>query len=281
VKVLGNEKVAALLREQSIKQGKIFDDPKSANSIPSFIETYSIQTEELLEPDVSKYKNFNEFFFRKLKPDARPVQNEDDKDVIVSAADSRLTVFVSVDVAKAFWVKGQNFNIPNLLNLPPTAPEVAPFQNASLAIFRLAPADYHRFHSPIDCEVGDIEHVDGRFYTVNPQAINEPGFDVLTANVRSILYLKHIPTGKSIAYVAVGALLVGSIEWTGGKQKGTTLKRGDELGYFAYGGSTIVIVFPQEVIDFDQDLVSNSEKPIETLVKVGYSIGKVKAPAAN
>jgi phosphatidylserine decarboxylase len=276
VKLLNNQKVDELLKEQSIKQGKIFDDPKSAESIPSFIETYSIQTSELLEPDISKYKNFNEFFFRKLKPDARPIQNEDDKNVIVSAADSRLTVFVTVDLAKAFWVKGKGFNIPNLLNRPPTAPEVAPFQNASLAIFRLAPADYHRFHCPIDCEVGDSENVEGRFYTVNPQAVNEPGFDVLTANVRSILYLKHIPTGKMVAYVAIGALLVGSIQWTGGKQKGTILKRGDELGYFAYGGSTIVIVFPQEVIDFDPDLVSNSEKPVETLVKVGYSIGKVK-----
>jgi phosphatidylserine decarboxylase len=65
---------------------------------------------------------------------------------------------------------------------------------------------------------------------VNPQAINEPGFDVLTANIRSILYLKHTPTGLPVAYVAIGALLVGSIRWTGGEVKGTVLKRGDELG---------------------------------------------------
>lgn len=62
-------------------------------------------------------------------------------------------------------VKGTNFNVPNLLNLPADSPKVAPFQNASVAIFRLAPADYHRFHSPIDCEVGDVEHVPGHFYT--------------------------------------------------------------------------------------------------------------------
>ncbi|KAH9479481.1 Phosphatidylserine decarboxylase proenzyme 2 [Psilocybe cubensis] len=272
--VLGTHKVDQLLRQQSIKQGQIYDDPKSAASIHSFIETYSIQIDELLEPDITKYKNFNEFFYRKLKPDARPVQNEDDKSVIVSAADCRLTVFTSIDLAKAFWVKGQNFNVPNLLNLPPDSPKAESFQNASIAIFRLAPADYHRFHCPIDCEVGDIENVPGHFYTVNPQAINEPGFDVLTANTRSILYLKHIPTGQLVAYVAVGALLVGSIQWTGGKEKGAVLKRGDELGYFAYGGSTIVIVFPKEIVEFDEDLVSNSQKPIETLVKVGYSIGK-------
>jgi len=272
--LLENRKVEELLREESIKQGRIYDDPKSVHSIPYFVEAYSIQTDELLEPDVTKYGSFNEFFYRKLKPDARPVQNPDAELGICSAADSRLTVYESVDMAKAIWVKGQNFNMQNLLNLPEGSPKLEPLKNASVAIFRLAPADYHRFHSPIDCEVGDIENVDGNFYTVNPQAINYPGFDVLTANTRSILYLTHKPTGQEVAFVAIGALLVGSIQWTGGKEKGTVLKRGDELGYFAYGGSTIVVVFPKGLVEFDQDLVSNSQHPIETLLKVGYSIGR-------
>ncbi|KAJ3503090.1 hypothetical protein NLJ89_g8589 [Agrocybe chaxingu] len=276
IKVLGNRRVEELLREQSIKQGKIYDDPKSVHSIPSFVETYSIQLDELLEPDVGKYGCFNEFFFRKLKPDSRPIQNEDDPTVICSVADCRLTVYTSVDLAREFWIKGQNFTIPNLFNLPPSSPKVEPFHDdARLAIFRLGPADYHRFHSPIDCEVGEIEHVPGQFFTVNPQAVNEPGFDVFTANTRSILYLKHLSTSLPVVFVAICALLVGSIVWTGGKEKGATLKRGDELGYFAYGGSTIVVIFPKEIIDFDEDLVSNSEKPIETLVKAGYSIGRM------
>ncbi|KAF4611209.1 hypothetical protein D9613_006883 [Agrocybe pediades] len=275
VRTLGNKRVDELLREQSVKQGAIYDDPKSAMSITSFINAYSIQTDELLESDISKYRTFNEFFYRKLRPDARPIQNEHDPQTIISAADCRLTVFESVDTAKAFWVKGQNFDVPHLLNLPADSPQLEPFKNSSLAIFRLAPADYHRFHTPIDCEVGEMVHVPGHFYTVNPQAVNEPGFDVLTANTRTILYLKHIPSGRMVAYVAIGALLVGSIQWTGGKEKGTILKRGDELGYFAYGGSTIVIVFENDTVKFDEDLVSNSEKPIETLVKVGYSIGKI------
>ncbi|KAF9475217.1 hypothetical protein BDN70DRAFT_908230 [Pholiota conissans] len=267
IKLLNNRRVEELLREESIRQGAIYDDPKSVNSIPYFIDTYTIPTDELLEPDITKYKTFNEFFYRKLRPDARPVQHPDDDTVICSAADCRLTVYTSVDIAKAIWVKGQNFNVPNLLNLPEDSPKLEPFKDASIAIFRLAPADYHRFHSPIDCEVGDIEHVDGRFYTVNPQAINYPGFDVLTANTRSILYLKHQPTGQMVAFVAVGALLV--------EEKGTILKRGDELGHFAYGGSTIVVVFPKGLVEFDHDLVSNSQHPIETLLKVGYSIGRM------
>jgi len=78
--------------------------------------------------------------------------------------------------------------------------------------------------------IENLINILNKLLAVNPQAVNEPGFDVLTANTRSILYLKHIPSGRMVAYIAIGALLVGSIQWTGGKEKGTILKRGDELG---------------------------------------------------
>jgi phosphatidylserine decarboxylase len=245
-----------------------------------------------------------------------------------SAADCRLTVYETVDLAKKFWyvliiynspfglyafgthrIKGNNFTIPNLLNVSSTSSKATAFQGGSLAIFRLAPSDYHRFHSPLDGIVGDVEHVPGQYYTgqvlfpvglgrvlhkylyllfspsygnlltqpltslVNPQAVNEPGFDVLTTNSRSILYLTHTQSGLRVAFVVIGALLVGSIKWTTGSQKGTTVKRGDELGfvtvyrlagavrtdnkwlvcdfrYFAYGGSTVVVIFPKGMIKY-------------------------------
>lgn len=151
-------------------------------------------------------------------------------------------------------IKGDQFSIPALLTVPLDSKEAAAFADASLAIFRLAPADYHRFHSPIDGLVGNVVDVPGQYYTgaafffllcardspicmyyaVNPQAVNEPGFDVFTANRRSVLYLTHAPTGLPVAVIAIGALLVGSISWTGGGQKGVEVKRGDELGCVAF-----------------------------------------------
>jgi phosphatidylserine decarboxylase len=208
----------------------LYDSPESAASIPSFVTTYSLDTSELLEPDVKKYKTFNEFFSRKLRPDARPVDNADDPLAICSAADCRLTVYQTVDLAKEFWIKGREFTIPNLLGVTPSSVKVSVFDGASLAIFRLAPADYHRFHCPIDCTVGEIVHIPGQYYTVNPQAVNEPGFDVFTANTRSVLYLTHAATGLPVAFVAIGALLVGSIGWTNGGEPGKTVKKGEELG---------------------------------------------------
>jgi len=275
--ILETKRVEHLLRDQSIKEGKHFDSPASAKSIASFVKTYDLKLDELLEPDISKYKTFNEFFYRKLKDGARPVQNADDPAGLCSAADSRLTVYQTIDLAKKFWIKGKHFNIPSLLNVPADSEKALAFDGSSLAIFRLAPADYHRFHSPIDGEVGEVVHIPGQYYTVNPQAVNEPGFDVFTANTRSVLYMKHTQTGLPVAFVAIGALLVGSIAWTNGGQKGNTVKKGEELGYFAYGGSTVVAVLPQGIVQFDSDLIKNSETPVETLVKVGYSLGKTPA----
>jgi phosphatidylserine decarboxylase len=190
--------------------------------------TYSLQTDELLEPDISKYKTFNEFFYRKLRPDARPVDHAADPLAICSAADCRLMVFQTMDLASEFWVKGRQFTIPNLLGVTPSSDTAKLFHGSSVAIFRLAPSDYHRFHSPIDGTLGEVVHIPGQYYTVNPQAVNEPGFDVFTANTRSILYLTHTATKLPVAYVAIGALLVGSINWTG--EKGNSVKKGDELG---------------------------------------------------
>ncbi|KAF7308811.1 hypothetical protein MKEN_01080700 [Mycena kentingensis (nom. inval.)] len=279
-KILRWEWVQDLLKEQSVKQGEIYDSPESIHAIPSFIETYSISTAELLEPDITKYPTFNQFFFRKLKSDARPVANASDPTTICSAADCRLSVYPTMDLARAFWVKGREFTIPALLDIPLASKEAYTFDGSSVAIFRLAPADYHRFHCPIDGKIGhrDFSHKDipGQYYTVNPQAVGLQGFDVFTANRRSVHYLSHAPTGLPVAFVAIGALLVGSVVWTHGSEDGAAVKKGDEIGYFAYGGSTVVVVFPRGVAEFDADLVENSLRPLETLVKVGESIGQYK-----
>jgi len=282
VKLLeGSKRVEDLLREQSIREGRIYDSPESVKNIPSFIRTYKISLDELLYPDIQHYATFNEFFYRKLKPDARPVENADDPAGICSAADCRLVVFPTIDLACKFWIKGDEFSIPTLLNLDASDPLCAPFEGGSLAIFRLAPSDYHRFHSPIDATlIGNARDVPGQYYTVNPQAVNQANLDVFTRNKRSVLFLRHTHSGKPVAFVAIGALLVGSIAWTA--EENATVRRGGELGYFAYGGSTVVAIFPRDFVTFDEDLVQHSvpsndrrgHRAIETLVKVGYSIGR-------
>jgi len=146
-----------------------------------------------------------------------------------------------------------------LLGSPTLASRFTPL--SSLAVFRLAPQDYHRFHSPVDGTIESVATLPGDYFTVNPQAVNET-LDVFTANRRDVLIINanlfparqgETPTVVPVAFVAIGALLVGSVNWS--KKPGEAVKKGDDLGWFAYGGSTVVCVFPQEAgIQWDDDL---------------------------
>jgi len=256
------------LKQQTASMGKHDDSTDSAKDIPNFIKTYNLTTTELAQPDVSQYNTFNEFFYRKLKDGARPIDSPGNSSVITSPADCRLTVFNSVHDAKEFWVKGKNFNLKNLLGNAPGADQ---FEGGSLGIFRLAPQDYHRFHAPIDGTVESITAIPGEYYTVNPMAVRE-NLDVLTDNKR-VVTMVSTPVGK-MAFVSVGALMVASINFTGANSVGAQLKKGDEMGYFAYGGSTLILVFQKGKIKWDQDLLDTSEKSLETLVRVGNHVAQ-------
>jgi phosphatidylserine decarboxylase len=155
------------------------------------------------------------------------------------------------------------------------------FDGGAIAISRLAPQDYHRWHSPIDGVIESITEIPGTFYTVNPQAINEAGaLNVFCENRRSVMIVRRrVGSSQSlssvIAIVAVGAMLVGSIKYNPGIVAGAEIRRGQCLGAFQYGGSTVIVLFPKGEVVFDGDLIANStEKCCETLVKVGWRIGR-------
>ena len=111
-------------------------------------------------------ETFNEFFYRKLKPDARPVEDPDDPYRLVSGADCRLMVFETVSEATRLWIKGRDFSVGRLLGDTYRA-EADKYVGGALCIFRLAPQDYHRFHSPVDGIVGPMTDISGEYYTVN------------------------------------------------------------------------------------------------------------------
>ncbi|KAI5480688.1 phosphatidylserine decarboxylase [Pseudohyphozyma bogoriensis] len=258
-KLLGNSHVEALLQQQSIKQGKLFDQtgPGVLEHIQGFVKTYEIDCSELLHPNIADYKTFNSFFYRQLRPDARPPAEPENAAVISSAADCRLVVFET----------GQKFTIASLLDDEKLASK---FEGGSIAIFRLAPADYHRYHSPLDATIGPTKNIEGTYYTVNPVAVNED-LNVFTKNRRDVTVLSVPAVGVDVGWVAVGAMLVGSINHT--KEEGSSVKRGEDMGYFAYGGSTCIALFPPGKVQWDADLAKNSEGQLETLVKVGERIG--------
>jgi phosphatidylserine decarboxylase len=192
--------------------------------------------------------------------------------VLSSPADCRLTVFPTVDLAKKYWIKGNGFTLAALLGSDKLASQ---FEGGSIVIARLAPQDYHRWHSPVTGKVNSITDIPGTYYTVNPQAINEAGtLDVFCENKRSVMMIQRSGTGSPVAVIAVGAMLVGSIRYNPGIQVNAEVRRGQCLGAFLYGGSTVIAVFPKAEAALDDDLVRNStEQVCETLVRVGDRIG--------
>jgi phosphatidylserine decarboxylase len=257
-----------LLKSMSIKQGVKYNSPESAREIPSFIAFHNLDVNEIRDP-LPSFKSFNEFFYRKLKEDARPVDSPNDPTVLVSGADCRLMAFESVNEATRIWIKGREFSVQRLLG-PAYADDAAKFTGGALCIFRLAPQDYHRFHSPVDGRIGPMTYIAGEYYTVNPQAIRT-SLDVYGENARKIVPIDS-PTFGRVMAVCVGAMMVGSIVTT--VQEGEEVKRGQEFGYFAFGGSTIVLLVQPGAVQWDEDLLINGRASLETLVRVGMRIGK-------
>ncbi|KAH8893211.1 hypothetical protein GQ53DRAFT_780694 [Thozetella sp. PMI_491] len=263
-----NKRIRKLLKGLSIKQGKKYDDPASKAEIRKFIEFHGLDMSEVLLP-IEDFKNFNEFFYRALKPGARPCSAPDNSRIIVSPADCRSVVFNRVDVATKIWVKGRDFSIKRLLG--DAYPEDAQrYENGgALGIFRLAPQDYHRFHIPVDGIMGTPKTIAGEYYTVNPMAIRS-ALDVYGENVRVLVPIDTEEFGR-VMVVCVGAMMVGSTVIT--RTEGERVQRAEELGYFKFGGSTIVLLFETGKMVFDDDLVDNSTGALETLIRVGMSVG--------
>ncbi|KAG8862724.1 hypothetical protein FRB96_000734 [Tulasnella sp. 330] len=274
----GPELLEPIFKWFSEYMGKEYDntDPKYVQGhIQAFIADYKIDTSQLLIQDFTQYPTFNSFFSRKLKVGARPIAGPNDPSIVTSPADSRCVVFESTQEAQNIWIKGKDFTVAKLLDIS-TEQATELFGDApEIAVFRLAPQDYHRFHAPIDAKLGNRTVLAGNYYTVNPQAVKED-LDVFAANHRAVQMLNH-KNGKNFAFVAVGALLVGSIQFS--QDPHTSINKGDDMGYFQYGGSTTVMVAPKGSVKWDSDLLRNSRSGVETLIQVGEQIGKMCAMA--
>ncbi|KAI9845164.1 MAG: hypothetical protein M1837_005049 [Sclerophora amabilis] len=269
------KRIRKLLRSLSIKQGIKYDDPASAREIESFVNFHKLDMSEVLLP-LKAFKSFNEFFYRALKPEARPCSAPDNPKIIVSPSDCRTVVFDTMDDATSVWVKGREFTISRLLGDAYPA-DAKRYVNGALGIFRLAPQDYHRFHIPVDGVMGTPKTIKGEYYTVNPMAIRS-ALDVYGENVRIVVPIDSVAHGR-VMVICVGAMMVGSTVITA--RAGQQVKRTEELGYFKFGGSTILLLFEPGVMKFDQDIVDNSNTALETLVRVGMSIGHSPEEAAH
>ena len=268
------------LLADSVAAGKRFDQRRSKTLIRGFVKDYGIDASEAELP-LSEYPTLNRFFARRLKRGARPIDRPRDDSALCSPCDCRISVFESVEAATKLWIKGNEFSVEALLGPRVFRRYGQDFKSgATVAVCRLAPTDYHRFHFPARCTYQTVD-VDAKnqiigsdLSLVKPFAVNSPTINPLTRNRRLVVPMSTSRVG-TFMFVIVGATRVGSIVIsapTRASGKNAAVK-GMELGYFQYGGSSVVLIFRKGAIQFDRDLIQNSKNGFETLVRMGVSLG--------
>jgi phosphatidylserine decarboxylase len=238
-------------------------DSNNPKLVEHFIKTYGIEYTQANRCSASnsvktcakKYGTLNEFFTRRIPFTVDPSD-------LVSPATCKCTVFDAFQDS-TLWVKGAKWSAARLLG-----DASASYEKYAVGIFRLRPADYHRFHSPVRGVILTIRHIQGGYLSVDPEIVRKR--NVLTENNRVVLSIAS-PVYGLCYFVAVGAAGVGRVTIT--TRVGDSVDTGDELGVFEFGGSTVVVLIPATKRRmWRRDLVKNSLVEKETYVTVGTDV---------
>ncbi|MCD0461202.1 archaetidylserine decarboxylase [Roseiconus lacunae] len=266
---MGRLALAAVVRRTFFSKwyGWRMDQPSTRSRIAEFVETYGLDADEF-EKKVSEFESFNDFFARRLKSEARPIESSPDR--FVFPADGRHLCVPDLSKAGGLFIKGKMFCLTTLLDDSELATR---YQNGSLLLSRLCPTDYHRFHFPVDGKPGTTRLINGPLYSVNPIALCK-NIEILATNKRTITQLET-PNLGTVLLLEIGATCVGSIRQT--FSPGTAVCKGDEKGYFRFGGSSTITIFEPGRIQFDHDLVEQSSIQRELYAKMGDHAGQILA----
>jgi phosphatidylserine decarboxylase len=234
----------------------------SKHTIKPFIQKHAIPMNDF-EKDAEAYHSFNDFFSRKLKLGARNIDTN--PLLITSPVDGKLFIISHLDEQADFFVKGQQFDLEQFLQDKELAHE---YRNGVLMILRLAPYDYHRYHFPVNCTPSNWKSLSGIYESVN-SLVYASNVQPLIQNQRHLVTLKT-EKFENIIMGVVGALMVGKIVET--YVPNQPYKKGDEMGYFEFGGSTVTLLFKANTIKPLTNIVKNSLQGFETAIKMGEAI---------
>ncbi len=239
--------------------GRLLETRASRLLIPGFVKR---NRQDPGEWEARSFASFNDFFTRKAAPGMRPQDPEED--VLISPCDGRLLVSPVTGQGR-FLIKHTGYTVAQLLRSHRLARR---FYGGWALIFRLTVQDYHRFCYVDDAARSSTRRIAGCFHTVNPAANDAQPIYKENTREYCLLHTRHFGT---VLMMEVGALLVGKIENYHGAG---TVRRGQEKGRFAFGGSTVVLLVEPGKVMMDRDILENSRDGFETLVKMGQRIGK-------
>ena len=248
-----------------------------------FINHYRVDMSEALEPNPNAYPDFNSFFTRALRAEARPIAEQADQ--ICCPADAAISQLGDIEGTQIFQAKRHNYSLTELLG--GSEARAQPYLGGRFATMYLSPGDYHRVHMPLSGRLLETVYIPGRLFSVAPDYSHSVS-RLFVRNER-VACLFQTEVGP-MAVVLVGAIFVGSIEtvWAGEitppRSKGIRvtsysaadnliqLTRGEEMGRFNMGGSTIIVLFGPNCVEWQTGLAP------ETRIRFGQSLGHVAHP---
>lgn len=247
-----------------------------------FARKYGVNMEEAQNSDLGSYRSFNEFFTRALRADARPLSEAD----FVCPVDGAISQLGDIEHDQIFQAKGHRYSTTALLGGDTKL--AALFDHGSFATMYLSPRDYHRIHMPCDARLLRMTYVPGSLFSVNPTTAR--GVPGLFARNERVVCLFESESGPFVL-VLVGATIVGSMEttWHGvvnasrnGKinewryeDQEICFRKGEEMGRFRLG-STVVMLFPSNVMEFNRDWIA------ATVIRMGEAMGyKLKSASSD
>ncbi|MBV2122118.1 MAG: archaetidylserine decarboxylase [Candidatus Thiodiazotropha taylori] len=245
--------------------------------IRSIIDWYNVNMQEAMESDPTRYRSFNDFFTRALRPDARPVTQQPHE--IASPADGTLSQAGDIESGYLFQAKGHDYALFELLGGDQEMTNL--FDEGHFATIYLSPRDYHRLHMPLAGKLRKMVHVPGRLFSVNETTCRK--VPRLFARNERVISLFDTEAGP-MAMILVGAIFVSSIEtvWAGTvtpanqrvsswdynqQQQPETveLEKGEEMGRFNMG-STVILLFGKDAVEWSETFTPGSP------VKMGSAI---------
>lgn len=243
--------------------GRRMDAPRSRARIAPFIADYGVDPREFAD-EPGSFRTFNEFFCRKLKPAARPI--DPDPNTVVFPADGRHLGFPDASKMDGIPVKGVVFDLGRLLDDDALAGQ---FREGTLVLSRLCPVDYHRYHFPVAGVPDTPRVIGGPLLSVNPIA-RRWQFEAFAGNKRAVTRLQSNEFGL-VLMLEVGATCVGSFQYT--FTPGQPVAKGDEKGFFRFGGSAVITLFERGRVRLAPDLLEQSARRVELYAHMGDRLG--------
>jgi phosphatidylserine decarboxylase len=238
--------------------GLYMNSKLSKHKIKRFIKKNNIK---ITDYEKTNYNSFNDFFKRKIISVKRPIDMN--KDVFISPCDSKLSVYKIINDL-TLNIKDSYYTINTLVDKN----IMKQYKNGYALVFRLSPNDYHRY-CYIDSGYQETNtKIKGIFHTVQPISLKHYNFFKTNSREWTILHTKNF---GDVIQVEVGALMIGKIT---NEHENNNFKKGEEKGYFEFGGSTIILLVKENVVNIDKDILDNTSNNIETYVKYGEKIGK-------